>query len=83
MFDRLDYPNANVGMVAKRIFVVLTVNGTLLIYFPVGETVLKSNLVSGISCYCSCLMSLNKAYFHNGNFVLLLFSPCSCHVIAE
>jgi hypothetical protein len=64
-------------MVAKRIFLVLTVNGTSLTHFPDGENVLKNNLVSGISCYCSCLMSLNKSYFHNRNFVWLLFSSCS------
>jgi hypothetical protein len=80
---RLDYPKASVGMVAKRIFLVLTVNGTSFSHFRDGKSVLKKNLVSGISCYCSCLMSLNKSYFHNRNFVWLLFSSCSCHVIAE
>ena len=47
---RLDCPKSNVGMVAKRIFLVLTVNGTSLTHSPDGETVLKNNLLSGISC---------------------------------
>jgi hypothetical protein len=48
--ERLYDLGGRVGIVAKRIFLVLEVNETSLSHFPDGESVLKNIMVSGISC---------------------------------